>query len=76
MSKKYEFLGTEATLLDFPLHSLTIQINLGFTFACIHFLQKVFYGKKKVTKQKDKTKLEGQCLRKLGDKKCQSNLFC
>lgn len=46
MSKKYEFLGTEATLLDFPLHSLTIQINLGFTFACIHFLQKVFYGKK------------------------------
>lgn len=31
---------------------------------------------KKVTKQKDKTKLEGQCLRKLGDKKCQSNLFC
>ena len=46
MSKKYEFLGTEATLLDFPLHRLTIQINLGFTFACIHFLQKVFYGKK------------------------------
>lgn len=44
MSKKYEFLGTNTTLSAFPLHSLTIQINLGFTFFCIHFLQKVFYG--------------------------------